>query len=60
MKITDQIDAMRSLGSDPVRKLIVPRLVATTTMLVVLTILSDTVGIAGGSRGRGLHARPGR
>ena len=49
MKVTEQIDAMRALGTDPVRKLVTPRLVATIFMLFFLTILSDAVGIAGGA-----------
>jgi len=49
MKVTEQIDAMRALGTDPVRKLVAPRLVATIFMLFWLTILSDAVGIAGGA-----------
>lgn len=48
MKVTEQIDALKSLAADPVRFLVVPRLVATATMLVVLTIYSDIVGIFGG------------
>ena len=49
MKVTEQIDAMRALGTDPVRKLVTPRLVATIFMLFFLTIVSDAVGIAGGA-----------
>ena len=49
MKITDQLDAMRALGADPIRKLVTPRIIATVTMLFFLTIMSDAVGIAGGS-----------
>ena len=49
MKVTEQIDAMRALGTDPVRKLVTPRLVATIFMLFFLTIISDAVGIAGGA-----------
>ena len=49
MKITDQIDAMLALGADPIRKLVTPRIIATITMLFFLTIMSDTIGIAGGS-----------
>ncbi len=49
MKVTEQIDAMRALGTDPLRKLVTPRLVATVFMLFFLTILSDAVGIAGGA-----------
>jgi phospholipid/cholesterol/gamma-HCH transport system permease protein len=49
MKVTEQIDAMRALGTDPIRKLVTPRLVATVVMLFFLTIVSDAVGIAGGA-----------
>jgi phospholipid/cholesterol/gamma-HCH transport system permease protein len=49
MKVTEQLDAMRALGTDPIRKLVTPRLVATIFMLFFLTILSDAVGIAGGA-----------
>jgi phospholipid/cholesterol/gamma-HCH transport system permease protein len=49
MKVTEQIDAMRALGTDPVRKLVTPRLTATIFMLFFLTIMSDAVGIAGGA-----------
>ena len=49
MKVTEQIDAMRALGTDPVRKLVTPRLFATVFMLFFLTIISDAVGIAGGA-----------
>jgi phospholipid/cholesterol/gamma-HCH transport system permease protein len=49
MKVTEQIDAMRALGTDPVRKLVTPRIIATIFMLFFLTIISDAVGIAGGA-----------
>jgi len=49
MKVTEQIDAMRALGTDPIRKLVTPRVVATVFMLFFLTIVSDAVGIAGGA-----------
>lgn len=49
MKVTEQIDAMRALGTDPTRKLVTPRLAAAVFMLFFLTILSDAVGIAGGA-----------
>lgn len=49
MTVTEQIDAMRALGTDPVRKLVTPRLSATIFMLFFLTIISDAVGIAGGA-----------
>jgi phospholipid/cholesterol/gamma-HCH transport system permease protein len=49
MKVSEQIDAMRALGTDPVRKLVTPRLVATVVMLFFLTIISDAFGTAGGA-----------
>ena len=49
MKVTEQLDAMRALGTDPIRKLVTPRLIATVFMLFFLTIISDAVGIAGGA-----------
>jgi phospholipid/cholesterol/gamma-HCH transport system permease protein len=48
MVVTDQIAALRALGADPVRKLVIPRVVAGTVMLPVLTVISDAVGIVGG------------
>ena len=48
MVVSQQIDAMRALGTDPVRKLVAPRLVALLTMLPLLTMIADVVGIAGG------------
>jgi phospholipid/cholesterol/gamma-HCH transport system permease protein len=48
MVVTEQIAALRALGTDPVRKLVVPRVVAGTIMVPVLTIVSDAVGIVGG------------
>ena len=49
MKVTEQIDAMRALGTDPIRKLVVPRLIATIFMLFFLTIIADAFGIGGGA-----------
>jgi phospholipid/cholesterol/gamma-HCH transport system permease protein len=49
MKVTEQLDAMRALGTDPVRKLVAPRLIATVFMLFFLTIIADAFGIAGGA-----------
>ena len=49
MKVTEQLDAMRALGTDPIRKLVTPRLVATVFMLFFLTIVADAVGIGGGA-----------
>ena len=48
MKVTEQIDAMRALGTDPIQKLVTPRLIATAIMLPVLTIVADFVGMFGG------------
>ena len=48
MMVTDQINALRALGTDPVRKLVVPRVLAGIFMAPVLTIISDFVGILGG------------
>ena len=48
MVVTEQIDAMRALGTDPIQKLVTPRVVSTVFMLFFLTILSDLVGLAGG------------
>ncbi|WP_446742109.1 MlaE family ABC transporter permease [Silvibacterium acidisoli] len=48
MVVTEQIDAMRALGTDPLKKLVMPRIVSTIVMLFFLTILSDAVGILGG------------
>jgi phospholipid/cholesterol/gamma-HCH transport system permease protein len=48
MKVTEQIDAMRALGTDPTQKLVTPRLVATMLMLPVLTIIADFIGLVGG------------
>lgn len=48
MKVTEQIDAMRALGTDPVKKLVTPRLISSTFMLLILTIISDLVGLGGG------------
>ena len=48
MVVTEQIDAMRALGVDPMRKLVTPRLFACVTMLFFLTIVADFFGILGG------------
>src|ERR1700750_3022395 len=49
MKVSEQIDAMRALGTDPTRKLVTPRVVATIVMLFFLTIISDSCGTCGGA-----------
>jgi phospholipid/cholesterol/gamma-HCH transport system permease protein len=48
MVVTDQINALRALGTDPVRKLVVPRVLAGIFMAPVLTVISDYIGILGG------------
>jgi phospholipid/cholesterol/gamma-HCH transport system permease protein len=48
MMVTDQINALRALGTDPIRKLVVPRMLAGIFMAPVLTAISDFVGILGG------------
>jgi len=48
MKVTEQIDALRAMAADPVKKLVAPKLVATLVMLPALTILGDALGILGG------------
>jgi len=48
MVVTEQIDAMRALGTDPTKKLVTPRVVATTTMLPLLTVAGDLFGLIGG------------
>jgi phospholipid/cholesterol/gamma-HCH transport system permease protein len=48
MKVTEQIDALRSMAADPVKKLVVPKLAATLVMLPALTVIGDVLGILGG------------
>jgi len=48
MMVTDQINALRALGTDPIRKLVVPRVLAGIFMAPVLTVISDFIGILGG------------
>ncbi len=47
MNVTEQIDALRSMGADPIQKLVVPRILATTLMLPLLTTLANALGVAG-------------
>jgi len=47
MKVTEQIDAMRALGTDPLQKLVTPRLIAGAVMLPALTIIADAIGLVG-------------
>ena len=48
MVVSQQIDAMRALGTDPVRKLVSPRLIALIFMLPLLTVAADIFGLIGG------------
>ncbi|HEY0160678.1 MAG TPA: ABC transporter permease [Thermoanaerobaculia bacterium] len=48
MKVTEQIDALRALATNPVRKLVVPRVVACTVMFPLLTVVAIALGIFGG------------
>ena len=49
MRVTEQIDALNTLGTDPIRKLVTPRVLATLIMLPTLTVINDFAGILGGS-----------
>ena len=48
MKVTEQIDALTTLATDPMKYLVVPRFVASTVMMFFLTVLGMMIGIAGG------------
>lgn len=48
MVVSQQIDAIRALGTDPMRKLVAPRLIALIVMLPFLTVAADLFGIIGG------------
>jgi len=48
MKVTEQIDALRAIGSNYIKKLIVPKVAATTLVLPLLTVVADGMGIVGG------------
>ena len=48
MIVTEQVDAMRAMGTDPIRKLVTPRMVATVLMLPLLTAMADFMGLIGG------------
>lgn len=48
MQVTEQVDAMRAMGTDPTRKLVTPRVVATILVLPLLTAMADFVGLVGG------------
>ncbi|MBN2057279.1 MAG: ABC transporter permease [Candidatus Saganbacteria bacterium] len=48
MKVSEQVDALESLGASPIRYLVIPRLIATTLMLPLLTVLTIITGFFGG------------
>jgi phospholipid/cholesterol/gamma-HCH transport system permease protein len=48
MVVTEQVDAMRALGTDPIRKLVTPRVVAMVLVLPLLVAIFDVVGLCGG------------
>jgi len=48
MMVTDQIAALRALGTDPIRKLVVPRILAGLVMVPLLTVIASGVGMVGG------------
>ena len=48
MKVTEQVDALRTMGVDPVRKLVVPRFLAALIVLPMLTVIADLVAVLGG------------
>ncbi|MFB6240987.1 MAG: MlaE family ABC transporter permease, partial [Gemmatimonadota bacterium] len=48
MEVTEQIDALETMGVDPIRRLVVPRFLAGLLMLPVLTVVTDLVAVVGG------------
>jgi phospholipid/cholesterol/gamma-HCH transport system permease protein len=48
MKVTEQVDAIRALGADPIKKLVVPRVFAATLTLPLVSLFADLIGIVGG------------
>jgi phospholipid/cholesterol/gamma-HCH transport system permease protein len=48
MKVTQQIDAIRALGTDPIKRIVIPRLLAMLLMAPLLTLLADITGVFGG------------
>jgi len=48
MVVTEQVDAIRAMGADPVQKLVLPRVVAATVCLPMLTVLATVLGVLGG------------
>ena len=51
MKVREEIDALKTMGLEPVRFLVVPRVLAAVVMTPLLTVFADLFGVMGGSRG---------
>ena len=49
MVVTEQVDAIRSLGADPIKKLVIPRVLACFVVLPALTVLADAFGLVAGA-----------
>lgn len=49
MTVTEQVDAIRALGADPLRKLVVPRVLACLIVLPALTVFADVIGLVAGA-----------
>ena len=48
MAVTEQVDAMRAMGDNPIKRLVVPRMLACVIVLPLLTVVADVLGIVGG------------
>jgi phospholipid/cholesterol/gamma-HCH transport system permease protein len=48
MRVTEQIDALESMGTNPIHYLVVPRVLASIFMIPALTIMADFMGVVGG------------
>ena len=49
MKVTRQVDALRAMGVDPIRRLVAPKMIASLVMLPILTVVYDAIAILGGA-----------
>ncbi len=49
MVVTEQVDAIKALGANPIRKLVSPRVLAAIIVVPLITVLADIIGIAGGA-----------
>lgn len=55
MMVTEQVDAMRSMGADPIRTLVMPRVLASVVVLPLLTTVADVIGVIGAMMVSWLH-----